>query len=124
MVSGFCLPLGYVFDQWNTVCPLDCNPAKQIIVTHFHQSGFKRILPAVRGKYAGIDLTDDATKPSKVFEIKGFDTTTLYADYNRELIKFKAQDAGADTLSMAPRYPNILLTQNNIPDTGFGNTTS
>ena len=60
----------------------------------------------------------------KYFEIKGFDTTTLYSDYNRELIKFKAQDAGADTLSMAPRYPNILLTQNNLPDTGFGNTTS
>lgn len=60
----------------------------------------------------------------KYFEIKGFDTTTLFADYNRELLKFKAQDAGADTLSMAPRYPNILLTQNNIPDTGFGNTTS
>lgn len=60
----------------------------------------------------------------KYFEIKGFDTTTLYADYNRELLKFKAQDAGADTLSMAPRYPNILLTQNNLPDTGFGNTTN
>lgn len=60
----------------------------------------------------------------KYFEIKGFDTTTLYADYNRELAKFKAQDAGADTLSMAPRYPNILLTQNNLPDTGFGNTTT
>ena len=60
----------------------------------------------------------------KYFEIKGFDTTTLYADYQRELSKFKAQDAGADTLSMAPRYPNILLTQNNLPDTGFGNTTS
>jgi len=60
----------------------------------------------------------------KYFEIKGFDTTTLYSDYQRELSKFKAQDAGADTLSMAPRYPNILLTQNNLPDTGFGNTTS
>lgn len=60
----------------------------------------------------------------KYFEIKGFDTTTLYADYQRELSKFKAQDAGADTLSMAPRYPNILLTQNNLPDTGFGNTTT
>ena len=60
----------------------------------------------------------------KYFEIKGFDTTTLYADYQRELSKFKAQDAGADTLSLSPRYPNILLTQNNIPDTGFGNTTS
>jgi len=60
----------------------------------------------------------------KYFQIKGFDTTELKADYYRELSKFKAQDAGADTLSLAPKYPNILLTQNNLPDTGFGNTTS
>ena len=60
----------------------------------------------------------------KYWEIKGFDTTAVYSDYMRELSKFKAQDAGADTLSMAPRYPNILLTQNNIPDTGFGNTSN
>ena len=60
----------------------------------------------------------------KYFQIKGFDTTDLKADYYRELSKFKAQDAGADTLSLAPKYPNILLTQNNLPDTGFGNTTS
>jgi hypothetical protein len=60
----------------------------------------------------------------KYFQIKGFDTTDLKADYLRELSKFKAQDAGADTLSLAPRYPNILLTQNNLPDTGYGNTTS
>ena len=60
----------------------------------------------------------------KYFEIKGFDTTALNADFARELLKFKAQDAGADTLSLAPKYPNILLTQNNLPDTGFGNTTS
>jgi hypothetical protein len=60
----------------------------------------------------------------KYFQIKGFDTASLQADYARELSKFKAQDAGADTLSLAPKYPNILLTQNNLPDTGFGNTTS
>lgn len=60
----------------------------------------------------------------KYFQIKGFDTTALQNDFAREVLKFKAQDAGADTLSMAPKYPNILLTQNNLPDTGFGNTTS
>lgn len=60
----------------------------------------------------------------KWFEIKGFDTTTLFADFNRELSKWKAAEAGADTLSLAPQYANILLTQNNIPDTGFGNITS
>jgi len=60
----------------------------------------------------------------KYFQIKGFDTSSLQADFAREVSKFKAQDAGADTLSLAPKYPNILLTQNNLPDTGFGNTTS
>ena len=60
----------------------------------------------------------------KYFQIKGFDTTSLQADFAREVSKFKAQDAGADTLSLAPKYPNILLTQNNLPDTGFGNTSS
>jgi hypothetical protein len=60
----------------------------------------------------------------KYFQIKGFDTTSLQADFAREVSKFKAQDAGADTLSLAPKYPNVLLTQNNLPDTGFGNTTS
>jgi hypothetical protein len=60
----------------------------------------------------------------KYFQIKGFDTTSLQADFAREVSKFKAQDAGADTLSLAPKYPNVLLTQNNLPDTGYGNTTS
>lgn len=57
----------------------------------------------------------------KFFEIKGFDTTTLVADFVRELDKYKANEAAADTLSLAPKYANILLTQNNIPDTGYGN---
>jgi hypothetical protein len=60
----------------------------------------------------------------KLFEIKGFDTTALLQDYTRELDKWKASESGADTLSLAPKYPNLLLTQNNLPDTGFGNATS
>ena len=60
----------------------------------------------------------------KFFEIKGFDTTTLLQDYVRELDKWKASESGADTLSLAPRYPNLLLTANNLPDTGYGNATS
>lgn len=60
----------------------------------------------------------------KLFEIKGFDTTAVMQDYVRELEKWKASESGADTLSLAPRYPNLLLTQNNIPDTGYGNSTS
>ena len=57
----------------------------------------------------------------KFFEIKGFDTTTLLTDFMRELDKFKSTEAAADTLSLAPKYANILLTQNNLPDTGLGN---
>lgn len=60
----------------------------------------------------------------KLFEVKGFDTTAFAVDYQRELEKWKASESGADTLSLAPRYPNILLTQNSIPDTGYGNITS
>lgn len=60
----------------------------------------------------------------KLFEIKGFDTTAVLQDYTRELDKWKASESGADTLSLAPRYPNLLLTQNNLPDTGYGNATS
>ena len=60
----------------------------------------------------------------KLFEIKGFDTTAVLQDYSRELDKWKASESGADTLSLAPKYPNLLLTQNNLPDTGYGNATS
>ena len=60
----------------------------------------------------------------KFFEIKGFDTTALWQDYNDELSKYKAYEAGADTLSLAPQFANVLLTQNNIPDVGYGNTTT
>jgi len=60
----------------------------------------------------------------KFFEIKGFDTTFVLQDFSRELEKWKASESGADTLSLAPKYPNLLLTQNNLPDTGYGNATS
>jgi hypothetical protein len=58
----------------------------------------------------------------KYWEIKGFDTTNLSADFGRELLKFKGANAGADTLSLAPRYPDLLLSQANLPDTGYGVT--
>ena len=60
----------------------------------------------------------------RFFEIKGFDTSKLERDLARELSKWKSTESGADTLSMAPKYANILLTQNNLPDTGYGNTST
>ena len=56
----------------------------------------------------------------KYFEIKGFDTTALNRDYMMHLDISKANDAGAVTLSMAPRPSNILIGPENIPDSGYG----
>lgn len=108
-------------------------PSAQVVLGFEYQSGSWVVDQSGSYKQRFTADTDTSLFPDrllvlgtklKYFEIKGFDTTTLYSDYNRELSKFKAQDAGADTLSLAPKYPNILLTQNNLPDTGFGNTTS
>jgi hypothetical protein len=108
-------------------------PTAQVILGFEYQSGAWAQSASGTPQQKLINDTDTSLFPDylmilgtklKYFQIKGFDTTELKADYLRELSKFKAQDAGADTLSLAPKYPNILLTQNNLPDTGFGNTTS
>ncbi len=56
----------------------------------------------------------------KYFEIKGFDTTALNRDYTAQLSIAKAANGGSQTLSMAPRLNTLLITQNQIPDQGFG----
>ena len=56
----------------------------------------------------------------KYFEIKGFDTTTLMLDFKDLLAKWKASEAGADTLQMAPRRLYPYISDKNIPDSGFG----
>ncbi len=60
----------------------------------------------------------------KFWQIKGFNTTNLERDWQRELSLWKAAQAGADTLSLAARYPDYLLTAANIPDSGYGNSQS
>lgn len=56
----------------------------------------------------------------KYFEIKGFDTTAFYRDYQRHLSLSKAADAGSPSLSMAPRMADVLIGWENIPDSNFG----
>lgn len=56
----------------------------------------------------------------KWMEIKGFDTTAVYRGYTQQLDIAKASDAGAKTLAMAPNPVQILLTTDNIPDSGMG----
>ncbi len=56
----------------------------------------------------------------KFYEMKGFDTTTLAASYNRQLQLAKEQDKDGPTLSMAPRLSEVLIGYDNIPDSGYG----
>ncbi len=56
----------------------------------------------------------------RFFEIKGFATDTLRADWMRELSKWKAQQGGADVLSFSPRAVELYPTSANIPDSGYG----
>jgi len=107
-------------------------PTSNVVLGFEYQSNYWATSSAGTAKAKFTVDTDTSYFPDKLlvlgtklkyFEIKGFDTANLAADYNRELLKFKAQNMGADTLSLAPRYPDLLLTQNNLPDTGFGNTT-
>lgn len=56
----------------------------------------------------------------KFFEIKSFDTTALWRDYNTQLSIAKAADAGSASLSFAPRISTVLIGWENIPDSGYG----
>ena len=56
----------------------------------------------------------------KYFQAKGFDTTALFRDYLTELETSVAQDTSATNLSFAPRPGNVLISYDNIPDSGYG----
>ena len=56
----------------------------------------------------------------KYFQIKSFDTTSLYQDYMRYLNVAKANDKGSATLSFAPQPSAVLIGWANIPDTSYG----
>ena len=56
----------------------------------------------------------------KYFEVKNFDTTALYRDYLEQLDIAKANDGGSPTLAFAPRMTPLLISPNQIPDSGFG----
>lgn len=56
----------------------------------------------------------------KFFEIKSFDTTALWRDYNAQLSIAKAADAGSPNLSFAPRISTVLIGWENIPDSSYG----
>jgi hypothetical protein len=56
----------------------------------------------------------------KYFEIKGFDTTAFYRDFNYQLDAAKAMDAGAPTLNLTPTREALLIGYDSIPDSGYG----
>lgn len=55
----------------------------------------------------------------RYFQAKGFGDV-YRADYERQLAIAFGNDQGSQTLSFAPRVAGILITQANIPDSGFG----
>lgn len=56
----------------------------------------------------------------KYFEVKGFETMAYSRDYDMQLEIAKANDAGAASLSFAPRISTILIGWEQIPDAGYG----
>lgn len=56
----------------------------------------------------------------KYFQLKGFDTQFLQADFLRELNIEIANDEAQPNLSFAPRPSEILIGYDNIPDSGYG----
>jgi len=56
----------------------------------------------------------------KYFEAKGFDSTAFTRDYMRILDQVKADEAGSQTLSFAPRVAEVLIGYDNIPDSFYG----
>lgn len=53
------------------------------------------------------------------FQVKGFGDVYL-PEWQRQLDIAKANDGGSPTLSMAPRLSEVLITQQNVPDSGYG----
>lgn len=56
----------------------------------------------------------------KYFEAKGFDTAKLQDKYDIQLALAKSHDGGSQNLSMAPTLSNVLIGEENIPDSGYG----
>jgi len=53
------------------------------------------------------------------FQVKGFGDV-YEKEWTRQLDIAKANDGGSPTLSMAPRLSEVLITQQNVPDSGYG----
>lgn len=58
----------------------------------------------------------------RYFDAKGFDSTALQLTYDSQLNIAQANDAGARTLSMNPKFSSVLITADNTPDSGYGQT--
>lgn len=56
----------------------------------------------------------------KYFQVKGFDAGQFSIDYENELDRAKADEAGSATLSMAPRLSQVLIGFDQIPDANYG----
>jgi len=81
------------------------------------------------GKYTLTANTDTTIFPDqmmivglkmKYFSVKGFDASEFRAEFGRLVNIGKASEVAGRTLSFAPTVSNVLITPQNIPDSGFG----
>jgi hypothetical protein len=117
-------PLGLYFQIWPIVTTAD-------YLGFEYQSKFWILAAsgaAVSKQYFTVD-TDTCIFPDalmhalirlKYFQVKGFDTTAMQLDYDTQLDLAKAHDQGSPNLSFAPRPGTVLITHDNIPDSGYG----
>jgi hypothetical protein len=56
----------------------------------------------------------------RYFDVKGFDASGFTVEFARLLNIAKAAEVSGRTLSFAPTVSNVLITPQNIPDSGFG----
>jgi hypothetical protein len=56
----------------------------------------------------------------KYFEAKGFDTTAMYRNWSRMLETSVSRDTSSANLSLSPKPSSILIGWDNIPDSGYG----
>lgn len=61
-----------------------------------------------------------AALKAEYFDVKGFDSSKFEKRASRLLDIAKASDREGRTLSFAPTISNVLITPENIPDSGFG----
>lgn len=114
-----------IFDSYFQIWPFVA--ASEVIGYEYLKNTWARSSAGVEKTAMTVD-TDTCIFPDRLmvdglkhryFQVKGFGDV-FKADYDRQLAIAFGNDQGSQTLSFAPRVSGILITQANIPDSGYG----